>query len=47
MISYNYAQRNYDRAKRVMNDEMLITAVFMIIGIVCFEFFPNTSTKGL
>jgi len=42
VISYNYAQRNYDRAKRVMNDAMLITAVFMLIGIVCFEFFPRT-----
>lgn len=42
VISYNYAQRNYDRAKRVMNDAMLITAVFMLVGIVCFEFFPRT-----
>lgn len=42
VISYNYAQRSYDRAKRVMNDAMLITAVFMLVGIVCFEFFPRT-----
>ena len=42
VISYNFAQHNFTRAKKVMNDAMLITAVGMILGIICFEAFPKT-----
>lgn len=42
VISYNYARHNFTRVKRIMNDAMLITAVGMILGIICFEAFPKT-----
>lgn len=42
VISYNFARHNFMRAKKVMNDAMLITAVGMILGIICFEAFPKT-----
>ncbi len=33
VISCNYAQRNYDRAKRIINNAMLITAVFLCLSV--------------
>lgn len=41
VISYNYAQHNFTRAKKVSNDAMIITAIGMIVGIICFEAFPK------
>lgn len=41
VISYNYARHNFTRAKKVSNDAMIITAIGMIVGIICFEAFPK------
>ena len=40
VISYNYANKRYDRVRGVMRYTFGICAAMMIIGIVCFEFFP-------
>lgn len=41
ILSYNYAAKSYDRCKTVMNDTLIISAVFMLFGIVFFVFFPE------
>ena len=41
VLSYNYAQRSFDRCKKVMLESFLISTVFMILGFVSFVFFPN------
>lgn len=41
VLSYNYTQKNYARCKGIMNETYLISAVFMIVGTVCFVFFPE------
>lgn len=41
VISFNFARKNYDRCKRTMNLSFLISAVFMILGILCFVCFPR------
>ena len=41
ILSYNYATSSYDRCKKTMNLSFLISAVFMILGIICFVFFPS------
>lgn len=42
VISFNYARKNYNRDVRIMNDTLIISAVFMLLGVICFEFFPRT-----
>ena len=41
VLSYNYATADYKRCRRTMNDSFLIAAVFMVLGIVGFVFFPS------
>ena len=41
VISYNYAIKRYDRIKSIMNCSFVISAVTMLIGIICFEFLPT------
>lgn len=41
VLSYNYAQASYVRCKRVMRDSFRISLLFMILGIICFVFFPT------
>lgn len=41
ILSYNYATSSYDRCKKTMNLSFLISAVFMVLGIICFVFFPT------
>lgn len=41
VLSYNYANKSYRRCRDIMNDSCLISAVFMVVGIVCFVFFPE------
>lgn len=38
VISFNYARKNYNRDVRIMNDTLIISAVFMLLGVICFEF---------
>lgn len=42
VLSFNYARKNYSRDIRIMNDTLIISAVFMLLGVLCFEFFPKT-----
>lgn len=42
VLSFNYARKNYSRDTRIMNDTLIISAVFMLLGVLCFEFFPKT-----
>ena len=41
VVSYNYAIKRYDRCIKMMNASMLISAVFMVVGMTGFEFFPR------
>lgn len=41
VISFNLARRNYSRCKRTMNLSFLISALFMVLGVICFVFFPR------
>ena len=41
VISYNYARHSYKRCRETMRDAMLISAGFMILGIICFVCFPR------
>ncbi len=41
VISYNYAGKNYDRCRKIMNTSLFISLVFMVIGIALFVFMPE------
>ena len=41
VLSYNNARKQYGRCRDIMNDSLLITFLFMIIGVFCFEFLPS------
>ena len=41
VLSFNCARKSYSRCKSIMKDTLLISAVFMAAGIVCFVFFPR------
>lgn len=41
VLSYNFAGASYERCRKTMTTSFLISAVFMIVGIVCFVFFPD------
>ena len=40
-LSYNVTRKSYKRCETIMNYSWLISGVFMLIGIVCFVFFPK------
>lgn len=41
IISYNYAAGKYERCKRTLKDSVVIGAVLMFIGTLCFELIPT------
>ena len=41
VLSYNYATGSYDRCRQTMNLSFLISAVFMVLGMVGFIAFPE------
>ncbi len=41
VLSYNYARADHKRCRQVMNISFLISSVFMLVGVVCFVFFPE------
>ena len=41
VLSYNYANKSYRRCRDLMNFSCLVSAVFMIVGIIFFVFFPE------
>lgn len=40
VLSYNYAGKKYTRCRQTVRYSLLIAAVFMFVGILCFECFP-------
>lgn len=40
VLSYNYTRKNYSRCKAVVADTVIVSAVFMILGVFCFEVLP-------
>lgn len=41
VLSYNYACSEYKRVNDILKNSIIISVVFMIVGIVFFEFFPD------
>lgn len=40
VLSYNYARRDFARCKKILTSSILIALVFMLAGVLCFEFLP-------
>lgn len=40
VLSFNYATKSYGRCRETMKDSYLFSCGFMLIGGVCFVFFP-------
>ena len=45
LLSYTYAQHNYDRCKETLYKELFLSASFMFVGVLCFEFIPDILLK--
>lgn len=45
VISYNYAAGKFERCKKTLNLSILFGMVLMLIGIFCFEVFPEPMLK--
>lgn len=41
ILSYNCAARNYDRCKQTVRLALLVSVLFMLLGVVGFVFFPD------
>ena len=41
VLSYNNARKEYGRCREIMNDSLLISSVFMALGVFCFEVLPS------
>ncbi len=41
VLSYNYARANYARVRGVMRDSLIVSASFMLAGVLCFELIPR------
>lgn len=41
LISYNYTRKNYERVHQTMKDTFYISLAFMVLGFICFVFFPT------
>ena len=41
LLSYTYAQGSHQRCRRVLWDSVLLAAVFMLLGVACFEGIPG------
>lgn len=41
ILSYNCAARNYDRCKQTVRFALLVSVLFMLLGVVGFVFFPD------
>ena len=45
LLSFNYAIKSYHRCRETMKDSYLFSCMFMLIGVVCFVFFPTELVK--
>ena len=41
VLSFNCARKNYARCRETMKDSILISVLFMLLGICCFVFLPT------
>ena len=41
VLSFNYARKAYDRCKDTVREACYISAAFMLVGFICFVFFPK------
>lgn len=41
VLSYNYARNDRVRCRKIMTQSILISILFMLIGVLCFEFIPD------
>ncbi len=41
VLSYNFAAGKYDRCKQTMSITYLVSALFMVLGVIGFVFFPD------
>lgn len=46
LISYNYANKNFDRCKRTLFDSIIFGLIFMAIGTTCFLSIPSLMLKA-
>ena len=42
VLSYNYAAKKYKRCQTILNESVLFSMLFMLIGVYCFELLPGT-----
>lgn len=42
VLSYNYAAKKYKRCQTILNESVLFSMLFMLIGVFCFELLPGT-----
>lgn len=42
VLSYNYAAKKYKRCQTILNESVLFSMLFMLIGVFCFELLPDT-----
>ena len=41
ILSFNYARSDYKRCRLIMRDTFAVSLAFMLVGMVCFVFFPE------
>ena len=41
VLSYNYANNDTERCKKIFGETIIISTVFMVAGILCFELIPT------
>ena len=44
VLSYNYAAKKYKRCQTILNESVLFSMLFMLIGVFCFELLPARSS---
>lgn len=45
VLSFNYATKSYGRCREIMKDSYLFSCAFMLVGVICFVFFPTQLLK--
>ena len=41
VLSFNYATKSYQRCREIMKDSCLFSCAVMLVGVICFVFFPT------
>lgn len=41
VLSFNYARKAYDRCRETVRESCYVSAGFMLVGFICFVFFPE------